>query len=185
VTPKFTLGFDAKTYEYGSNTNANAKSTTGVSGKSYTISYTKQGTATTLTGNYTTSVSDSNITVVEGDNVSNVKLSVSYDAAADGTYIPKTNLGNAYPASRVTAGTATNTTTNKITGYYAYFMGYKAEGATLADPTAITSDQVRAFGVKSAFETSLACNKMQQMFFACYKGYKTKITVENATNGAP
>lgn len=188
ISPKFNMAFDAKSYAYGSNTNTTANSTTGVVGGKYTITYNRQGTTTTLTGNFTTTqLTADAITVVEGDNTKDSKLSVSYDAATEGTYVPKTNIGNACEDRRVTAGTATATNSNKITGYYGYFYGYKAAGSTIADPAAISSAQVRTLGSGAAtsFPKTIACNKMQQIFLACYKGKKSTIKVENATNGAP
>lgn len=57
VTPKFTMSFDKKTYEYGSNTNTALNSTTGVSATTYTLTYTdKSGNNKMLTGNWTTSL---------------------------------------------------------------------------------------------------------------------------------
>lgn len=98
--------------------------------------------------------------------------------------IPKTNLGNDYAAGKIAAK---NYTPSKgtLTGYRGWFYGYYNGTQALGDATAITSDQLRAFGVKTAFPATMDTNQMQQMFFAAPKGRVKSISIANAVNGAP
>lgn len=100
--------------------------------------------------------------------------------------IPKTNLGNDYAAGKIAAKSYTP---NKgtLTGYRGWFYGYYngTQAQALGDATAITSDQLRAFGVKTEFPDKMDTNQMQQMFFAAPKGRVKGISIANAVNGAP
>ena len=134
VTPAFTLSFDAKKYAYGSNTNTALNSTTGVTAATYILTYTdKDNTTKTLTGNWTTSVTASeSYNVKAGNNNGTAYLSVVYNAAADGTYIPRSNLERVLSSAteltkyRVAGGTATTSNaSNKIVGYYPNFYGFR------------------------------------------------------------
>lgn len=122
--------------------------------------------------------------------------------------IPKTYLGSDYDVDdasidvRINAKDWNNLSSSAVTGYRAMFYGYFNSKA-IADPTAITSAQVRAlsgarlksgttYETKTGPQTSLPSgakaiktNKMQQMFFAAPKGKYSSIAVANSTNGAP
>lgn len=98
--------------------------------------------------------------------------------------IPKTNLGNDYAAGKIAAK---NYAPSKgtLTGYRGWFYGYYNGDNALGDATAITSAQLRAFGVKTEFPKDMTTNKMKQMFFAAPKGKRSSLSISNAVNGAP
>lgn len=98
--------------------------------------------------------------------------------------IPKTNLGNDYADGKIAAKSYTPSK-GTLTGYRGWFYGYYNGTQALGDATAITSDQLRAFGVKTAFPATMDTNQMQQMFFAAPKGNVQSISIANAVNGAP
>ena len=100
--------------------------------------------------------------------------------------IPKTNLGNDYAAGKI-AAKSYSPNKGTLTGYRGWFYGYYngTQAQALGDATAITSDQLRAFGVNTSFPTEMNTNQMQQMFFAAPKGRVKSISIANAVNGAP
>lgn len=98
--------------------------------------------------------------------------------------IPKTNLGNSYASGKI-AAKSYSPSKGTLTGYRGWFYGYYNGTQALGDATAITSDQLRAFGVKTAFPATMDTNQMQQMFFAAPKGKVKSISIANAVNGAP
>ena len=98
--------------------------------------------------------------------------------------IPKTNLGNDYASGKI-AAKSYSPSKGTLTGFRGWFYGYYNGTQALGDATAITSDQLRAFGVKTAFPATMDTNQMQQMFFAAPKGKVKSISIANAVNGAP
>ena len=166
VSPAYTGSFNAGSYTYGPATGCTA--TYSVTNGSETLT-TKDGTF-------------SEITVGDDTNYS-VTGTCTYTAGA----IPVTNLGNEYAAGKINAGSLSRTT-SKITGYRAWFCGYKANGT--ANPTSqddMTSAFVRALGTSQngSFPSTMNTNQMQQMYFAAPTGRVSKIAVSNAVNGAP
>lgn len=111
-------------------------------------------------------------------------LSISGKCSSSEGAIPVTNLGNPYKAGKIAAK---NYTPSKgtLTGYRGWFYGYYNGGQAIADPAAITSAQLRMFGTKTSFPTSMDTSKMQQMFFAAPKGRVSSVSISNAVNGAP
>lgn len=111
-------------------------------------------------------------------------LSISGKCSSSEGAIPVTNLGNPYEAGKIAAK---NYTPSKgtLTGYRGWFYGYYNGGQAIADPAAITSAQLRAFGTKTNFPTSMNTTQMQQMFFAAPKGRVSSVSISNAVNGAP
>ena len=98
--------------------------------------------------------------------------------------IPKTNLGNDYAAGKIAAKSYTPSK-GTLTGYRGWFYGYYNGTQALDNAAAITSDQLRAFGVNRSFPKTMETNKMKQMFFAAPKGQKSSLSISNAVNGAP
>lgn len=111
-------------------------------------------------------------------------LSISGRCSSSEGTIPVTNLGNPYEAGKIAAK---NYTPSKgtLTGYRGWFYGYYNGDQAIADPAAISSAQLRAFGTKTSFPTSTNTSKMQQMFFAAPKGRVSSVSISNAVNGAP
>lgn len=116
--------------------------------------------------------------------VDDTNLSISGKCASSEGAVPLTNLGNPYEAGKIAAK---NYTPSKgtLTGYRGWFYGYYNGTTAIADPAAITSAQLRAFGTKTSFPTSMNTTQMQQMFFAAPKGRVSSVSISNAVNGAP
>ena len=172
-TPSFTVNYTDGKYRLvvnGSNqdTNANCEVTT------YHVSDTDSHTSDQRTGNFDV------FTVTED---TNYKVSVTVDYAQGD--MPKTYLGSDYASVQIPAGTTSSSSSAAVTGYRSYFYGYKNALGIIADPTAITSAEVRALTAARSFPSSITTNQMQQMFFACPAGTYASVTVQNATNGAP
>ena len=165
VTPSYKVTFNKGKYEFGPDTGVTA---------TYAVSDTASHSATTDTGSFAAFT-------VEPTTNYKVSVTATHTAGAD----PVSNLGNGRGDLKITAGEKTATSA-AITGYRGWFQGYYNGTQALADATAITSAQLRAFGVKNGtFDTTMNTNKMQQMFFAAPAGTVKTLTVSNAVNGAP
>ena len=165
-TPSYTVNFNAGNYQYGP--------ATAVTVESYDVTDTNSGSSTTQTGSFT------EFTVTEDTNY-RINAYVTHTAGA----IPKTNLGNDYDAGQIQGGSKT-AQSSTVTGYRGWFQGYYNGTQALADATAITSVQLRAFGVRNGnFTNSITTNQMKQMFFAAPQGLVTSVGVANSVNGAP
>ena len=116
--------------------------------------------------------------------VDNTNLSISGKCSSSEGATPLTNLGNPYEAGKIAAKDYTPTK-GTLTGFRGWFYGYYNGDQAIADPAAITSAQLRAFGTKTSFPTTMNTTKMQQMFFAAPKGKKSSVSISNAVNGAP
>lgn len=116
--------------------------------------------------------------------VDDTNLSISGKCASSEGAVPLTNLGNPYEAGKIAAK---NYTPSKgtLTGYRGWFYGYYNGTTAIANPAAITSAQLRAFGTKTNFPTTMNTSQMQQMFFAAPKGRVSSVSISNAVNGAP
>lgn len=101
--------------------------------------------------------------------------------------MPKTNIGNDYPSARIAEKTWTGLTKGTLTGYRAWFCGYKNGDNALADPTAITGAQIRALGnsANGSWKSSMDVTKMKQMFFAAPAGKGYKPAVADSKTTAP
>lgn len=115
-----------------------------------------------------------------------MSLSISGEVTCSDGAVPVTNLGNAYAAGQIKSKKFTPSK-GTLTGFRGWFYGYKNGSNAIADPSAITSAQVRALGsgAKTSIPAQISTSQMKQMFFAIPKGTKTSITVADATNGAP
>ena len=165
-TPSYSVGFNKGSYQYGPDT--------GVTVTSYAVTDTNSGSSTTQTGSFT------QFTVEEGTNY-RCSVTVEYGDGA----IPKTSLGNDYAAGQIKGGSK-NANSSVVTGYRGWFAGYYNGSQALPDATAITSAQIRAFGVRNgSFPGSMSTNQMQQMFFAAPAGIVESVGVANSVNGAP
>ncbi len=128
---------------------------------------------------HTASGTFDSVQVVDDTNLSIVGTCNSSEGA-----VPLTNLGNPYEAGKIAAKSYT-LTKGTLTGYRGWFYGYYDGTTAIADPAAITSAQLRAFGTKKSFPTSMNTSQMKQMFFAAPKGRVSSVSISNAVNGAP
>lgn len=172
-TPEYAVNFNKGNYQFGPDTGITA---------TYAVNDTLEtpNTSTAASGKFTVSDADYNFTVAEDTNYK-VHVVATFTAGAN----PKTNLGNDKADLAIKAGTVAANSSN-VTGFRGWFQGYFNGDAAIADPTKITSDQLRNFGVKNGrFDTSMSVNQMKQMFFAAPKGAVKSIGVANSVNGAP
>ena len=105
VSPKYSASLNAGSYTYGPATGITAK----------TWSVTNSGsdeTLTTATGTF------AEITVADNTSVS-ITATATYDDGA----MPKTNIGNDAPTKQIKAGSASATTSARVTGYRSFFYG--------------------------------------------------------------
>lgn len=164
VAIAYSVTTNAGKYSYGP--------ATGVTFSDYSITFNGE-TLTAASGTFAS---------VQVEDATSLSISGSVESS-DGVN-PKTNLGTDYPAGKITAKTH-SLTKGTLTGYRGWFYGFYDGDSALVNPTAITSDQLRAFGVKTSFPTQLTTTKMKQIFFAAPKGKKATLSISNAVNGAP
>ena len=129
VSPSYSASLSAGSYTYGPDTGITAK----------TWSVTNSGsdeTLTTATGTF------AEITVADNTNLS-ITATATYDAGA----IPKSNIGNEVTAKQIKAGSASATTSAKITGYRNLFYG-------VVNTENLTSDVIRGLAKGGAYTTS-------------------------------
>ena len=167
ITPTYTGSWNPGSYTYGPATGCTP---------TYSVTDGSE-TKTTKDGSF------AELTVGDATNYK-VTGTCSYTEGA----IPKTNIGNEYPAGKIVAGSIGPKNSAAITGYRAWFCGYKANNA--ASPTneaAMTSAFFRGLGTaqNGSFPSTMNTNQMQQMYFAAPAGKVKKIAVANAVNGAP
>lgn len=129
VSPSYSASLSAGSYQYGPDTGITAK----------TWSVTNSGSdeiLTTATGTF------AEITVADNTNLS-ITATATYDAGA----IPKSNIGKEVPAKQIKAGSASATTSAKITGYRNLFYG-------VVNTENLTSDVIRGLTKGGAYTTS-------------------------------
>ena len=102
-TPAYTTSFDAKKYAYN-------PTATGVTATAWSVKDTNNVTKTGATGSFDA------FTVLDN---TNYKLTVTC-SYSDGV-VPKTNLGNDYPAAQIKAGTCT-ASSGAVTGYRQWYL---------------------------------------------------------------
>lgn len=138
--------------------------------------------------------SDNRIQVTSETSTEYAKIyaTVTLDLTNTAVKTPKNNL-NEDTSGKITgfdtAGTTTKTFNKavNVTGYRKPFWGWKDGSAALADPTKITSEQVRALGNSgtstAGLPTSLTVpTDTKQVFFAAKAGTKSSLTVTDVTN---
>lgn len=168
IAISYTINTSANNYKYGPSSN-------GVSWSNYKATFNGE-TLTTKSGTFTT---------VQVTDDTSLKITGSVDQSAGA--IPVTNLGNEYPAAQIKSKSWSNLEVGTLTGYRAWFCGYKNGDNALADPTAITGDQIRALGnsTNGSWNSSMDITKMKQMFFAAPAGTGYKPAVKDAATTAP
>lgn len=180
VNPYYVASLSSGSYTYGP--------ATGVTASSYSVTSTGRktvdgATETTAEDSATTSTGAFNSFVVDDD--TNYKLSVSIPHNAG--VVANDNLGSeSNPVVQIAEGTKT-ANSGAVTGYRAWFCGYKNGTNALADPKAITSEQIRNLGnsANGSWKSSMDVSQMKQMFFAAPAGKGYKPVIKDASTTAP
>ena len=180
VTPSYTASLSAGSYTYGP--------ATGITASSYSVTSTGRktvngATTETVEDSATTSSGAFNSFIVDDD--TNYKVSVSIPHSEGVPAVD--NLGDpANPEVKIAAGTKT-ANSGTVTGYRAWFCGYKNGTNALADASAITGAQIRALGnaANGSWKSSMDVSQMKQMFFAAPAGKGYKPVVKDASTTAP
>lgn len=180
IYPSYTASLEDGEYTYNK--------TTGVTATSYTVS--SSGRKTVYGANETTiedSANTSNGTfdsfVVDDDTSYKLNVSINHSAGD----IAKDNLNsNSNPTVQIPSGTKTKTS-GTVSGYRAWFCGYKNGTNALADASAITGAQVRALGnaANGSWQSSMSVAQMKQMFFAAPAGKGYKPVIKDSATTAP
>ena len=180
VTPSYTASLSAGSYTYGPATGVVASSyavtSTGRKTVDGATADTAEDSATTATGSFTSFVVDDD---------TNYKLSVSIPHNEG--VVAHDNLGSpSNPEKKIASGTKT-ANSGTVTGYRAWFCGYKNGTNALADASAITGAQIRALGnaANGSWKSSMDVSQMKQMFFAAPAGKGYKPVVKDASTTAP
>ena len=180
IVPHYVASLSAGSYTYGP--------ATGVTASSYTVSSTGRKTvdgATDATTEDSATTASGTFTSFVVDDDTSYKLSVSIPHNAGVKAVD--NLGDeANPVVQISAGTKT-ANSGTVTGYRAWFCGYKNGDNALTDATAITGAQVRALGnaANGSWLSSMDVTKMKQMFFAAPAGKGYKPVIKDASTTAP
>jgi hypothetical protein len=104
---------------------------------------------------------------------------------SDAKYWPINNI-NEVVDGKITGKTVEKESTVKVTGYRGWFCGWKNGTDALADPTAITSDQVRALTkANGSWSSSMDFSQMKQMFFLAPAGKGYKPAIKDSKTDAP
>lgn len=165
IAVQYSFATNPGSYQYGP--------ATGVTFSDYSAVFNGE-TLTTSSGSF------KSVQVTDDTNLT-ITGSVTHSDGA----VPKTNLGNDYAAGKI-KGKTLNPSKGTLRGFRGWFYGYKNGSNAIADPSAITSAEVRALSSPStSIPAQISTNQMKQMFFAIPKGIKTSVSVADATNGAP
>jgi hypothetical protein len=169
ITPTYNAKLNAGSYTYGP--------ATGITAKTWNIDIADLTDANKTTN----SGSFSKFTVVDGmSGYAKITATATYDAGS----VPVTNIGNPYPSKQIGEGSKSATSAG-YTGYRAWFYGYK-NGDSVLTVADMDSDDIRGLtAANGSFTTSMATNKMQQMFFAAPAGEVESVAVAHSVNGAP
>ena len=169
-TPTYTVTLNPGAYS----NNAEGAQPTGVTATSYSVTDTNSNSASTSSGSFTA------FTVQDNTNYK-VSATVEY---GDGN-IPTTFLGESYPAGQIKAGSKSGSSSS-VTGYRNCYWGYKTADNLIADPTTITSAQIKALGNTNRNKpSSLAATNMQQMFFAVPASQASTLSIVGTNSPLP
>ena len=180
INPSYTASLSAGSYTYGP--------ATGITASSYSVNSTGRktvdgATAATVEDSATTATGSFNSFVVDDDTSYKLSVSIPHNEGA----VAVDNLGSeSNPKVQIAAGTKT-ATSSTVSGYRAWFCGYKNGTNALADATAITGAQVRALGnaANGSWKSSMDVSQMKQMFFAAPAGKGYKPVIKDASTTAP
>jgi hypothetical protein len=103
----------------------------------------------------------------------------------DAKYWPINNINDVVDG-KITGSTVTKDGTVKVTGYRGWFCGYKNGTNALADPTKISSDEVRALTkANGSWSSSMTVSQMTQMYFLAPAGKGYKPVIKDSKTDAP
>ena len=180
INPYYVASLSAGSYTYGP--------ATGITATSYSVTSTGRktvdgATAETPEDNATTASGAFGSFIVDDDTSYNVSVSIEH-----GEGVPAVdNLGSpANPEVKIPSGTKTKTS-GTVSGYRAWFCGYKNGTNALANAAAITGEQIRALGntANGSWLGSINVSQMKQMFFAAPAGKGYKPVIKDASTTAP
>lgn len=180
VNPYYSASLSAGSYTYGP--------ATGVAATSYAVTSTGRktvdgATADTAEDSATTSSGAFDSFIVDDDTSYKVSVSIPHNEGVPAV----DNLGDpANPEVKIAAGTKT-ATSGTISGYRAWFCGYKNGTNALANAAAITGEEVRSLGntANGSWKSSMDVSQMKQMFFAAPTGKGYKPVIKDASTTAP
>ena len=180
INPYYVASLSKGSYTYGPDTGIAATSYSVTSTGRKTVDgateETPEDTGTTATGSFGSFV-------VDDDTSYKVSVSIPHNEGAPAV----DNLGDpANPEVKIPSGTKT-ATSSAVSGYRAWFCGYKNGTNALADATAITGEQVRALGnsANGSWLGSMDVAQMKQMFFAAPAGKGYKPVIKDSSTKAP
>ena len=168
IAVAYSFSTSAGNYKYGPSNN-------GVTWSDYSATFNGE-TKTASSGTFTS------VQVTDDTN-----LTITGSCKNSQGAMPKTNIGNDHAAARIAEKTWTGLSKGTLTGYRAWFCGYKNGDNALSDPTKITGDQVRALGTSKngSWSSSMDVTKMKQMYFAAPAGKGYKPVIKDAATTAP
>lgn len=180
VNPYYVASLSTGSYTYGPATGITASSYSVTSTGRKTVdgatSETPEDSASTASGAFSSFV-------VDDDTSYSVSVSIPHNEGVPAV----DNLGDpANPEVKIASGTKTKTS-GTVSGYRAWFCGYKNGTDALADATAITGAQVRALGnsANGSWKSSMDVAQMKQMFFAAPAGKGYKPVIKDSATKAP
>ena len=180
INPYYVASLTAGSYTYGP--------ATGITASSYSVTSTGRKTvdgATEETVEDSASTASGSFASFVVDDDTSYKVSVSIEHGEGAPAVD--NLGDpANPEVKIPSGTKTKTS-GTVSGYRAWFCGYKNGTNALADATAITGEQVRALGnsANGSWLGSMDVAQMKQMFFAAPAGKGYKPVIKDSSTKAP
>lgn len=180
INPYYVASLSAGSYTYGP--------ATGIVASSYAVSSVGRktvdgATEETVEDSATTSSGAFNSFIVDDDTSYKLSVSIPHNEGV----VAQDNLGDpSDPEVKIAEGTKT-ANSGTVSGYRAWFCGYKNGDNALADATAITGAQVRALGnsANGSWKSSMDVAQMKQMFFAAPAGKGYKPVIKDSATKAP
>ena len=182
--------FTDGTYSYGRSSTAdggaaNISTSTGAGcSATYSMSCDQAGSTTTPTAVDGTFTLTTPFQITSTTEATVGKISTSC-VIGDAKYWPINNI-NEVVDGKISGKTVNKESTVKVTGYRGWFCGWKNGTEALADPTAITSAQVRALTkANGSWSSSMNVSQMKQMFFLAPAGKGYKPAIKDSKTDAP
>lgn len=191
-----TVTYDDGSYEYGYTTESGVEGdtasttvnngTTGATVATYVLKNGDDAIAPTAEGG-------NSFAVNSGTNTAKASMSVKGSATYGDGYIPVSNLKKMYPAKAITAGTTPVVNKELFRWYVPMYYGFKYAGDLVANPAAITADEVKglvAVTGASAYSatkptSATATGSWRQFFMAVPESYNAELTSIIDTNKLP